>query len=139
MTLQNKGWRFSLSPGLLIPVRGGPITFAFGADLRYGFELGPVVLAPGVRFGARLTAKPHVYMSYATLRLTVPLGIVGPYVIAGIGGGWIGEPAFAYLAGGGFMVHVGTRFGIGAEATLQSLIFTAHKVVAVGPQFLIEF
>jgi hypothetical protein len=135
----NRGWRVGLSPGLLISVRDEPLSFAFGGDLRHGFELGRIVLAPGLRLGARLFSKPRVFSSFATLRLTLPVGRVGPYLLAGVGGGWIDRPAFGYLGGGGFLVHIGTHFGIGAEATFQSLIYSSYKVVAVGPQVLFAF
>ena len=49
--------------------------------------------------------------------MTLPLGPVGPFVVGGVGPGWVSEPSeagLAYLGGGGLMVHIGTRFGLTA-------------------------
>jgi hypothetical protein len=133
------GLRFGLSPGLLLSLRGEPVTFGFGLDLRYGIETGRVILAPGLRLGALLFNDPRVFTSFLTLRMTIPAGRVGPYLLGGVGGGWIERPAFGYLGGGGFLVHIGTRFGIGAEASFQSLVYSRFKVISVGPQLLFVF
>jgi len=37
------------------------------------------------------------------------------------------------------MVHVGARFGIGAEATYQAITGTAFEALFVGPSLLLAF
>lgn len=133
------GFRVGLSPGVLVSLHGERLSFGFGLDLRYGIELGSVILAPGLRLGALLFNDPRVFTSFGTLRLTIPAGRVGPYLLGGIGGGWIERPAFGYLGGAGFLVHIGTRFGIGAEVSYQSLVYSRFRVLSIGPQVLFVF
>ncbi len=138
----NTGVRFSVAPGIFIPINGGRVGFSISGDLRYGIETGPVVVAPGVRLAGYFPSDLTVLAALATTRVTMPLGPVGPYVVGGLGPGWVSEPSragLAWLAGGGFMVHIGTRFGLGAEATYQAITNTAFKALFVGPSLLFGF
>jgi hypothetical protein len=138
----NTGFRFMVAPGVFIPIRGGNAGFSLVGDLRYGFELGPTVLAPGARVGGYFTSGPKVFIGLATLRLTIPLGPVGPYVLGGVGPGYVSEPSetgLAYVAGGGFMVHIGWSFAIGAEATYQAITDTKFAALFIGPALLLSF
>jgi hypothetical protein len=139
----NTGFRFSIAPGIFIPVNGERVGFSITGDFRYGFDLGPVVLAPGVRLAGYFPSDATILAALATTRLVIPAGPVGPYVLGGLGPGWVSEPdsevGLAWMAGGGFMWHVSTRFGIGAEATYQAITGTPFKALFVGPSFLIGF
>jgi hypothetical protein len=75
----------------------------------------------------------------ATARFTFPVGPVGPFVVGGVGPGWIKDPSqvgLAYLAGAGFIVHIGTRFGIGAEVSYQAITKTGFDALFFGPLIL---
>src|SRR5688500_5197640 len=48
----NTGLRFAIAPGVFIPTNGGRVGFSIAGEVRYGFELGPLILAPGVRLAA---------------------------------------------------------------------------------------
>jgi hypothetical protein len=138
----NTGFRFSIAPGIFIPINGDHVGFSIAGDLRYGIEVGPVVVAPGVKLAGYFPTEVTILAALATTRLTVPLGPVGPYIVGGLGPGWVSEPSragLAWLAGGGFMVHIGTRFGIGAEATYQAITNTRFKAIFVGPALLFGF
>jgi hypothetical protein len=138
----NVGWRFSLAPGVIIPTNGGGVGWSLAGDLRYGFNLGQIILAPGGRLMGLFPAHATALAALATTRLTVPIGPVGPYVQAGVGPGWVSDPSragLAWLAGGGFMVHFGVRFALGAEATYQAITGTGLNVLFVGPTFLVGF
>jgi hypothetical protein len=138
----NKGLRISLVPGIFIPVHGGDVGFFFAADFRYGFQVGPMVIAPGLRPAGYFPPHQTILTGLATLRLTFPLGPVGPFITGGVGPGWIKEPStvgVAYSGGGGFMVHIGTRFGFGAEATYQGITDTYFRALFVGPLIMLSF
>jgi len=138
----NTGFRFSIAPGIFIPINGERVGFSIAGDFRYGIEVGPIVVAPGARLAGYFPSNLTVLAAMATTRLTLPLGPVGPYVVGGVGPGWVSEPSragLAWLAGGGLMVHIGTRFGIGAEATYQAITNTRFKALFVGPSFLLGF
>lgn len=138
----NTGFRFSIAPGVFIPINGERVGFSIAGDLRYGIETGPVVVAPGVRLAGYFPSDLTVLAALVTTRVTLPLGPVGPYVVGGVGPGWVSEPSragLAWLAGGGFMVHIGTRFGIGAEAIYQAITNTNFKALFVGPSLLFGF
>lgn len=138
----NTGLRIALAPGVFIPTRGGRVGFFIAADVRYGFKVGPMVIAPGIRPAAYFPARNRIFTGLGTLRLTFPVGPVGPFIVGGVGPGWVRKPSHvgaAYLGGGGFMVHIGTSFGIGVEATYQAITGTDFKAVFVGPLLLLAF
>lgn len=138
----NKGLRISLIPGIFIPIHGGDVGFFFAADFRYGFALGPVVVAPGLRPAGYFPPDQTILTGLATLRLTFPVGPVGPFITGGAGPGWVKHPStvgVAYSGGGGFMVHIGTRFGFGAEASYQGITNTNFRALFVGPLIMLSF
>lgn len=138
----NTGLRVAIAPGVFIPTRGGRVGFFIAGDVRYGFRLGPVVLAPGLRPAAYFQSRQRIVTGLGTLRLTVPVGPVGPFIVGGVGPGWVRRPSHvgvAYLGGGGFMVHVGTQFGFGVEATYQAITGTGFAALFVGPLLLLAF
>jgi hypothetical protein len=138
----NRGLRFGISPGIMFSPGSGDVGFSISGDVRYGFELGPLVLAPGIRLGGYFPPSQTILIGMGTVRLTFPVGPVGPYVLGGAGPGWIKDPSevgVAYLAGAGFMVHIGARFGIGAEVAYQAIATTPFDALFFGPQFLLGF
>ncbi len=138
----NTGLRVGIAPGVIIPTRGGRVGFSIAGDLRYGFKVGPVVLAPGLRPAAYFPPGQRIVTGLGTLRITFPVGPVGPFIVGGVGPGWVRRPSHvgvAYLGGGGFMVHIGTQFGIGAEATYQAITGTDFAALLVGPLLLLAF
>lgn len=138
----NRGLRFGISPGIMIAPSSGDIGFSIAGDVRYGFQLGPTVLAPGIRLAGYFPPGDTILVGLGTARVVFPVGPVGPYIVGGVGPGWIkdlDEVGLAWLAGAGFMVHIGTRFGIGAEANYQAITSTPFDALFIGPQFLLGF
>ena len=138
----SKGLRFGISPGFMFAPKSGEIGFSIAGDVRYGFDLGALVLAPGARVAGYFPAHQTIVMGLATLRLTFPVGPVGPFVVGGAGPGWVEDPSqvgVAYLGGAGFMVHIGTRFGVGAEVSYQAIVGTWFDALFFGPLFLLSF
>lgn len=138
----NTGSRFSLAPGIFIPRNGTRVGFSLAGDYRYGIELGPVVLAPGVRLSGFFPAGFVALSALGTARLTVPLGPVGPYVMGGVGPGYVSQPSevgLAFMGGGGLMVYVAEAFAIGAEASYLGITGTRFRALFIGPQLLLGF
>jgi hypothetical protein len=133
----NRGLSIGLGPTLLLPMRtGGPYGAGLSLDARYGIKAGPTVVAPGGMVAGYAISSRLVGVAMPTLRFTVPVGPLAPYVLGGIGGGGIthpGEGGVAFLAGGGLMVHFGRVFALGLEATYQTITTTEFSSVALGP------
>jgi hypothetical protein len=138
----NTGLRFALAPGVIVLPDRGEVGFSIAGDMRYGFALKPIILAPGARVAGYFPPHGTAALGLATLRLTVPVGPLGPFVVGGAGPGYVSDPSragLAYLAGGGLMVHFGTRFAFGAEVAYQAIAATNFGVISFGPSFLIGF
>lgn len=142
----NKGLGIGLGPMFLIPVRNTEAddedALGGGADLdiRYGIPAGPVIISPGVRGAGYYLDESFIGLGMGTGRLTLPVGPLAPYGIGGIGGGGVtkeDEGGLALMAGGGLMLHFGRFFGLGAEATYQTITETDFKAVSIGPLFQI--
>lgn len=133
----NRGLRLGLGPILLLPSRsGGPYGGGLGLDGRYGIKAGPTVLAPGGRLSGYVLSSRFIGTAMPTFRITIPIGPFAPFVVGGIGSGWISNPAdngLALMGGGGLMIHFGRIIAIGAEATYQEIRGTEFRSVAIGP------
>jgi hypothetical protein len=132
----NKGLRFGFGPELLLPSDGGPPGGGLVLDGRYGFKAGPTVLAPGGRLGGYIISSRFIGTAMPTFRITLPIGPLAPYVVGGLGGGWLSnssESGLAVLAGGGLMLHFGRVIAIGAEMTYQRITGTEFEVLGIGP------
>lgn len=140
--ISNTGFDFGLGPVLLVPTDGGPLGGGLDAELRYGIGLDPVILAPGARVAGYAFSGRFVGLAMPTLRLTLPVGPLAPFVTGGVGGGWLSNPSEAGLAlmgGGGLMVHFGRVLGVGVEATYQTVTDTELEAIAVGPMLQFGF
>lgn len=139
-TTANRGLHLGIGPVLLIPTDGGPLGGGLDLSGRYGFLAGPTIVAPGARVASYLISERLVALGMPTLRITVPVGPLAPFVTAGVGPGWIstpGELGAAVLAGGGLLIHFGRAAGIGLEATYQTITGTDMRSVAIGPSIVI--
>jgi hypothetical protein len=142
VTYYNTGARFTLAPGVFIPLEGERVGFSLAGDFRYGFDTGPLIAAPGARVAAFFLPDARVVLGLATARVTVPVGPVGPFVLGGVGPGFVSAPEhvdLGYLAGGGFMVHFGVHVAVGAEVAYQAIRRTSFSALSVGPSLLLAF
>jgi hypothetical protein len=133
----NQGLKLGLGPMLLFPNReGGPFGGGLDVDGRYGIKAGPTVIAPGGLLGGYLISSRFIGVAMPTLRVTVPLGPFAPYLVGGVGGGWISNPSeggVALLGGGGLMIHFGRIIAIGAELTYRAITGTEYNGFVLGP------
>jgi len=85
----NRGFRFGFGPALLLPTDGGPLGGGLVLDGRYGIKAGPTVLAPGGRLAGYLLSARFIGTAMPTFRVTLPVGPFAPYILGGVGGGWL--------------------------------------------------
>ncbi len=133
----NRGLKIGIGPTILFPMReNGPYGGGLDLEGRYGIKAGPTVLAPGGLLGGYLISSRFIGVAMPTFRVTLPVGPLAPYVLGGLGGGWISNPSeggLAYLAGGGMMIHFGRIVAIGAELSYRKITNTEFGGWALGP------
>jgi hypothetical protein len=136
----NRGLHTGFGPVLLLPSGGGSVGGGLNFELRYGIDADPLIIAPGGRLAGYYLDKRFIGTAMPTLRVTVPIGPLAPFLVGGVGGGWIsnpGESGLALLGGGGLMIHFGRVLAIGAEASYQTITGTGFKVLSIGPSIAI--
>jgi hypothetical protein len=87
-----------------------------------------------------ITSGRVIGFGMPTLRMTLPVGPLAPFVQGGVGLGGIsspGEAGMAFLAGGGLMVHVGRIVAFGVDVSYQGITGTEFQTVAIGPAIAI--
>ncbi len=132
----NRGLNIGLGPVILFPTDSGPAGGGLLVDGRYGIPLGPTILGPGGRLSGYLLSQRFIGTAMPTLRITLPAGPFAPYVLGGLGGGWVSNPSeggAALMGGGGLMIHFGRIVAVGAELTYQTITGTEYRSLAVGP------
>jgi hypothetical protein len=138
------GPRLIIAPGVFIP-SSGSAGFTLGIIGGYGFDLGPVILTPGVIGQGSWSSDWTVYSGLGGLRVTLPLGNFGPYVEAAIGYGHVGGP-FNYSAGGlalrggaGFIFFFSAKFALGVAVGYDTIVDTGYKSWTIAPLILLSF
>ncbi len=133
----SRGLGLDVGPTLLFPLReGGPYGGGLSVEGRYGIPLGPTVVAPGGRVAGYIISDRGVGIAMPTVRVTVPVGMFAPYLVGGVGVGYLsrdGQTGAALLGGGGFMIHIGRGVAFGAEATYQAITGTELNTLTITP------
>lgn len=136
------GFQLGLAPGILIG--RNRTSFLFAARVGYGFDLGAVILSPGLRVGMYFL-DPNVYLGVPLMKVLFPIDRFVPFVEGGVGIGHLTKSALipehtgaVYLAGGGFMLHF-TKVVLGAEAIYQTMPGTEFAGLSIGPILAIGF
>jgi hypothetical protein len=132
----NRGLNIGIGPSILVPTDDGPMGGGLVLDGRYGIAAGPTVLAPGGRLSGYLISRRFVGTAMPTFRVTLPAGPLAPFLVGGVGGGWMSNPpesGVGLMAGGGLMIHFGRLLAIGAEVTYQTITNTEFQNIAIGP------
>jgi hypothetical protein len=138
----NAGFHWGLSPGVFFPSGGGNPGFMMTVDFRYGFDLGSVILAPGLRVAGIFPSGVTAVLSAALLRLTFPLGHFGPFIEGGAGPGHLSDPKHTGLdvySGLGAMYYFDEHFGLGVVASYEKLLGSDLGLFGVGPALMIAF
>ncbi len=142
VSLYNSGFQWGISPGIVFS--RGKAGFALGLNLGYGFDLGSVILVPGLRL-AGYFVDPSVYLGMPTFKVVLPIDRFAPFVQGGVGIGHVDgdtkQPAkegAALMGGGGFMIHF-RPVAFGVEASYQTITGTSFRGFGVGPIIAIGF
>ena len=120
---------------LLIP-KHGDVGFGLDFGLRYGIPVGPFILAPGALISGSYLQSRFVGDLMGTARVTLPIGLLAPFVHGGIGGGTLTNPSdggVAWMAGGGLVVHLGGVLALGLELNYKTITDTRFEAWTVGP------
>ncbi len=138
------GPRLIIAPGIFIPSTGSA-GFTLGIIGGYGFDLGPIILTPGVIGQGSWSSDWNVYSGLGGLRVTLPLGNFGPYVEAALGYGHVGGPlnysagGLAVRGGAGFMLFFSPSFALGLSVTYDTIVDTPYKAWGIAPLILLAF
>lgn len=138
------GPRFTISPGVFLPANGSA-GFLLGVEGGYGFDLGAVILTPVVSLQGNWSSDWTVYSGLGGARVTLPLGIFGPFLEGGLGYGHVGGPlgyssgGLALRGGAGFIVFFGRSFALGVTVRYDAVIDTPFKGWTIAPIILLTF
>lgn len=130
--VREEGFQWGLSPGVVFV--NGEAGFALGARFGYGFDLGSVILVPGIRLSAYFT-DPSVYIGMPDFKVAFPIDRFEPFVEGGVGVGHVTDPSktgAALFGGGGFMIHF-RPIAFGAAVSYQTITGTKFHGIGIGP------
>lgn len=137
------GPRFSIAPGIFIPSNGNA-GFSLGVEGGYGFDLGPIIVTPGLSLQGNW-GDFTAYSGLADLRFTIPVGNFGPFIEGGIGYGHVSGPlnysqgGVALRAGAGFIFFFSPNFAIGVSVRYDTIVDTLYKAWTFAPILLLAF
>jgi hypothetical protein len=140
-TEKKSGWSTNLTPVLLFAKDN--YRFGGGADpeLKYTLDLGGARLSAGGRVGGYYARNLFGVTVMPTIRLTMPVGPVEPYVSYGMGYGWLpgrGHADFATMSRIGMVFRFSERFAVGVEGTVQKIDGSNFRFPSFGSMFSID-
>lgn len=134
---QSRGPKLDIGPTLVLPLHDdGPYGGGLTLDGRYDIQLGRTVVAPGVRLAGYSISDRLVGLAMPTVRLTLPIGVLAPFIVGGAGVGGLtsdGEWGAGLLGGGGIMIHLGRGIAFGAELSYQAITGSEMNTVTFTP------
>ena len=86
VTAWNTGFQWGLAPGVI--VRRGAPSFALGLRFGYGFDVGTLILVPGLRLVGYFST-PGAYVGMPIVKVVLPVGRFSPFLEAGAGIGYL--------------------------------------------------
>jgi hypothetical protein len=135
------GWSINFTPVLLMPEDDYRLGGGADPELKYTLDLGGALLSAGARAGGYYAKNMFGMTVMPTLRLTVPVGPVEPYVAFGMGYGWIPKDDhgdFATMSRLGIVFRFSESFALGIEGTLQKLDGSDFRFPSFGSMFSID-
>jgi len=129
------GWSLNFTPVVLLPKDDYHVGGGTDPELKYTRDLGGVSLSAGGRVGGYYAKNLFGVTVMPTLRVTLPLGAVEPYLAGGVGYGWlpkIDHESLATMARFGTVFHFSDSFAIGIEGTLQKVYGSNYSFPAIG-------
>ncbi len=134
---KSRGLHVGLGPVLLVPTdRDRPMGGGLDLHARYGIKVGPTVIAPGGMLGGYVQSARFIGVAMPTARVTLPVGPLAPFLMGGVGPGWVSNPSeggLAAMGGGGLTLHFWRIVALGLEMSYQTVTGTEFRSLAFGP------
>lgn len=135
-------WSLNFTPVLLAP--HGAYHWGGGVDpeLKYTLDRGGARLSAGLRVGGYYAKNLFGITAMPTIRLTVPVGPVEPYVSFGLGYGWLPKIDYsdiALMSRLGVVFRFSKSFAIGLEGTVQKIDGSNFSFPSFGSAVAINF
>lgn len=117
------GWSVNLTPVLVV---SGDDDLGGGMDpeVQYTTDMGGSRLGAGLRVGGYYAEERFGIVYSPTLRLTIPVGRIEPYVSFGMGYGWIPKDeteGVSTMSRTGVVYRMRRNLAIGLETTVQRI------------------
>lgn len=134
------GWSVNLTPVLIV---SGDDDLGGGMDpeVQYTTDLGSSRLGAGLRIGGYYARERFGVVYSPTLRLTVPVGKMEPYVSFGMGYGWIPDDdaeGVSTMSRTGVVYRVRRNLAIGLETTVQKIDGANWSFPSIGSMMAFE-
>ncbi len=135
------GWSLNFTPVLVIEDEydlGGGLD----PEIKYTLDKDSVRLSAGLRIGGYYAKELLGFTAMPTLRMTVPVGRVEPYVSLGMGWGWLPElehSDIATMSRLGVVFRFTESFGLGVEGTIQNIHDSEFRFPSFGSMIEIDF
>lgn len=138
---EEPGWSFNFTPVVVLPKDDYRVGGGTDPEFRYSHDLGGVSLSAGGRIGAYYAKNLFGVTVMPTLRVTLPLGPVEPYLAGGVGYGWLPSAeheGLSTMARFGTVFHFSDSFSIGVEGTLQQIRGSKFEFPSFGSMMSID-
>lgn len=134
-------WSLNFTPVLLFATDN--YRFGGGADpeIRHTLDFGRARLSAGARVGVYYARNLLGVTMMPTLRLTVPVGRMEPYVSFGLGYGWLprsGHADVATMSRVGIVFRFSESFALGVEGTVQEIERSNFRFPSFGSMVAID-
>lgn len=136
------GWSLNFTPIVLAPENGHGWGGGTDPEVKYTIDRGGALLSAGVRFGGYYAKDMFGATLMPTLRLTMPVGPVEPYVSFGMGYGFIPEIEHADVATMsrlGVVFRFSESFALGFEGTVQKIEGSEFRFPSFGSMVSFDF
>lgn len=139
---EKSGWSLNFTPVLVAPHDDYRWGGGVDPELKYTLDRGGVRLSGGLRVGGYYAKNLFGITAMPTLRLTVPVGPVEPYVSFGMGYGWLPKIEYSDIAAMsriGVVFRVSESLGLGIEGTVQKIDGSDFAFPSFGSAVSINF
>lgn len=129
------GWSSNFTPVLIAPKGGSDLGGGVDPEVKYTLDSGAARWSAGLRVGGYYAYDLFGVTMMPTLRMTVPVGPVEPYVSFGMGYGWLpdaGQEGVATMSRLGVVFRFNEDLALGLEGTLQQIDETAFRFPSIG-------
>jgi hypothetical protein len=135
-------WSLNFTPVLIMPEGADRLGGGVDPELKYTLDRGGARLGAGLRVGGYYAKNLFGIVAMPTIRLTVPVGPVEPYVSFGMGYGWLPKIKYsdvATMSRLGVVFRFSESFAVGLEGTIQKIEGSDFRFPSFGSAVAINF